>query len=141
MDKKQIKELAKKYDAHLYRPTFIYDGDCPFCCRWAGRLKKMTRGCVLFRPYQEGIEDLQEKYPTLTLEKCKEAVQLLEKFDNGSKAIVSGAEAIFAALDWSRVTLYQIPHVLYIEIPPFAWLSEAIYRWIAKSRICNTKRK
>lgn len=46
--------------------------------------------------------------------------------------VYSGARAVFGAL--ANNTLYSFPLALYKHFPPFAFISERIYSWVAANR-------
>ncbi len=106
------------------RPEIIYDGDCPFCCRWIERWKLITRDHIDYRMSQE-VSDL---YPEIPTEQFKSAVQLIDP----SGRIYSGAEAVFRALACRprrRIWIH-----LYLRSKIFALTSEKVYSLVAGNR-------
>jgi len=96
------------------RPLLLYDGECPFCRRWAARGQKLRSGQVDFQPNQA--------------EACPSAVQLIEP---GGR-VSSGAEAIFRTLATRRGWRW-LPW-LYQRLPGFGAVTRMVYRWVARNR-------
>jgi predicted DCC family thiol-disulfide oxidoreductase YuxK len=101
----------------------IYDGDCGFCRRSVERLQDLTGQQIMFRASQELHGDFSE-IPTADFE---EAVQFIDL----SGRVSSGAEAIMESLRYSWMR--TLPLRLY-RFPPFAAVSEALYRSVARNR-------
>ena len=108
----------------IEKPLLIYDGDCQFCLRLVQRWQHITEDRVDYEPFQE----VAFRFPEIAQERFETSIQLVlpsgEKFD--------GAEAIFRALAMvpGRGTALRF----YRKIPGFAWISEAVYRWISRNR-------
>ena len=107
---------------NLDRPLLIWDGACGFCERWVARWAVQTQGKVDFRPYQE----VANRFPHIAVEAFENAVHLVSP----SGEIVRGAEAVFGVLRYA----HRPWQWLYNKLPPFAALSEAVYRTVAKHR-------
>lgn len=106
------------------RPVVIYDGDCPLCrnivrgWRWLGGRR------AEFTPYQQ----MAEKPPGITTRDLSESVHLIEP----DGEVYKGAQAVFRLLA-HRPGLGWLPW-LYRHAPGFAWVSERVYRWVARHR-------
>lgn len=103
----------------------LYDGDCGFCARWIERWKRKTGGAVAYEPYQAALA----RFPKVTEAACREAVQLI--MPDGT--VHQAAHAVLHALALAgrgRVLLWA-----YERLPPFAWLAEAAYQWVAHHRM------
>lgn len=106
------------------RPVLVYDGDCGFCQRSVGWLRRMVGERVCYEPSQQ----VAAEFPQIASERLAHAVQLVEADGRVSEA----AEAIFRVLAtvwWWRWLLW-----LYRVVPGFALSSEAVYRFIARHR-------
>ena len=104
--------------------TMLWDGDCVFCRSWIERWRKTTGDAVAYRPYQEALAE----FPQVSEAACQRAVQLI--LPDGR--VYSGAHAVFRALAEAgrcRRTL-----ALYERAPPFRWLANAAYRFVAANR-------
>lgn len=102
----------------------LYDGDCSFCQKWVRRWSRITGDCILYRPYQSVLADFSD----ITEDECKEAVQLVEV--NGERS--SAAKAVLRALAISG--RYKWLFYLYLNVPLVSYVSEKIYRCIARNR-------
>jgi lipase maturation factor 1 len=100
----------------MNKPLVVYDGHCAFCQIWIDYTKRLTGDTAEYSPYQElGPE-------------FKKAVHLI--FPNGE--MMQGAQAVFRLLAFAPGK--QWPLWLYKNIPGFAPVTEAIYRFIAGHR-------
>ncbi|HVW08598.1 MAG TPA: lipase maturation factor family protein [Bryobacteraceae bacterium] len=107
------------------RPTLIYDGNCSFCIEWVGFWRTLTGESVEYLPCQEAVDS--GRFPDLTAEDCRKAVQFVTRDGRWS-----GAEAVGRFLD-------RIPGCRWFPwcmrfIPGFAALASFGYRWIAAHR-------
>ncbi len=103
----------------------IYDGDCGFCTYWARRWRTKIGPQLEIVPLQD-----EEKRPDmLTTTELEEAVHLLGPDDD----VYRGAEAVFRALALRR--RYSPGLWMYRHLPGFRWISECVYRWVAKHRM------
>lgn len=105
-------------------PIMLYDGDCRFCQKWIQKWDKITKGGVMYLPYQKHLS----AYPQVTEKECQAAVQLIMP----DKNVYSGAHAVFKTL--SLVGKYKILLWKYEHIPLFGKFCESIYRIIARHR-------
>lgn len=108
------------------RPVLLYDGECRFCCRWIERWKVATGDRVDYLTAQSS----KEKFPDIPETAYGEAVQWIG--EDGSHC--AGAEAVFWALATStmrgRALLWA-----YQSIALFRWITDAVYRLVAKQRM------
>ncbi len=106
------------------RPLLVYDGDCGFCRKWAGRWKGITGDKVDYEPYQKAAAS----YPEIPIENFQKAVQLIEP----DGTVTGGAQAVFKTLGnniflgWTTAA--------YVKIPGFAFISEKVYAFVASHR-------
>jgi len=108
----------------MEKPLLIFDGDCGFCKRWIGRLRRVTGDRVGYAASQE----VSHRYPQISQKQWKQSVWLIEP--NGR--ITSAAEAIFRAMATARSWRWLM--LFYHFLPGFAPVSEWVYRWIARHR-------
>ncbi len=87
-------------------------------------MRRATGDRVDYEPYQ----DAAPRLPEITLERFKQAVQLIEPDGRRSQ----GAEAAFRALAYARS--FGWPLWLYLRLPGFAAASEWGYRIVARNR-------
>jgi predicted DCC family thiol-disulfide oxidoreductase YuxK len=108
----------------LDQPLLVFDGDCSFCRAWVEYWQRLTVDRVLYTPYQE----VGDRFPDLPPKDFASAVTL---FLPGGEA-QSGAHAVFsllALLPGKNWTLW-----LYARLPGFAWITELVYRIVARHR-------
>jgi predicted DCC family thiol-disulfide oxidoreductase YuxK len=106
------------------KPILLWDGECRFCRFWIERWKKTTGDAVAYETFQAA----QARFPQIPHEAFHRSVQLVRP--DGS--YVGGARAVFEALAEARGRGRLL--ALYRRFPPFAWLAEAVYRFIATHR-------
>lgn len=106
-------------------PLLIYDADCRFCERWVERIKEATGSRVGFAPYQE----VAHRFPNISIQAFENAVQWIEQ----DREVYSGAKAAFRLLSFTG-NGGRLSWWLYRNLPPFAVVSKAVYRQIARRR-------
>lgn len=106
------------------RPLLIYDGSCGFCRRWIGRWKAITGDAVEYAPYQ----DVAPQFPQIPESAFQTAVQLVDL----DGRVLGGAAAALKAISYgpSRGAGWWA----YERVPAFAWVSERVYRFVARRR-------
>ncbi len=107
-------------ESKICKPILVYDGDCDFCKYWISRWKHVTKDRINYAPYQE----VYTNFPEIPVSEFQSSVKLI--LETGQ--VYSGAEAILCALD-NHTFLW-----CYTKLPGFSYISEAIYRFIAKHR-------
>lgn len=107
------------------KPTILYDGDCRFCCHWAGQWRTNYAGRLLVQPGQE----VQTRFPEIPAEAFDEALQLVEP----DGAVYSGAYAVLRARSHGRERRGFL-RWLYERVPGAAALMNFGYRRIARNR-------
>ncbi|WP_281560955.1 lipase maturation factor family protein [Thalassomonas sp. RHCl1] len=105
-------------------PVLIYDGDCAFCRYCVDYARLCTGDRIHYRPYQE----VQQDYPGISETEFQAAIQLLLP---GGKRL-TGAEAAFKTLSLGGYSTFYF--WCYRNLSLFAWLSESLYRLVAKHR-------
>ena len=105
--------------------TFVYDGECDFCRRWVGRLRKSTADRITYAPYQE----VAQKFPDIPYREFEKAAMLIEP--DGS--VYSGSAGVFRLLSYRGVFARSL-WLIYRKLPGFAFLSEVLYRFAARHR-------
>lgn len=104
-------------------PIVLFDGECPFCRRWAARLERRTGARVRYEPFQNrgaALSGLDES-------RLRRRLHLLEP---GGR-VRQGADAVFFAL--SRAPGFgwlSLPSM----IPGFSWAAERVYDAVARLR-------
>ena len=114
-------KIMNSYDK---RPLLIYDGECEFCIKWATKFKTFSNHYVTYVP----LQNIPLDYEYVSRSACLQSVHFININDRVSK----GAEAIFQLFYFSNKA--KLLFILYKWFPPFRFLSELIYRWIAKNR-------
>jgi predicted DCC family thiol-disulfide oxidoreductase YuxK len=112
------------------RPVMLYDGNCSFCRRTAFYMRGLTRRQVDFASYHTA----QRHFPEIDLRYLAEEVKLVAP----SGYVYSGAEAVFKALHYGH--RWEWLFSLYEALPPFRWISEMVYRHVARNRDKYSKR-
>lgn len=104
-------------------PTLIYDGDCGFCRRWVGRVRRADRkSAVRYLPLQDA-EALA--LSGRRVEELRQAVHLVRS----DGVVFAGAAAVrelLAVLAGGRL-LYGI-----LGLPGLMQLSARLYAWVAR---------
>ena len=106
-------------------PVLVYDGRCAFCVREVERLKRMSRSRVRIESFHE--PGVLARYPSLTRERCEEAIQMVV----GDGRVFSVMEAVARTLllrgplGWAA-WLYYLPGV--------RQALDAGYRMVARNR-------
>jgi predicted DCC family thiol-disulfide oxidoreductase YuxK len=106
------------------RPTLVYDGDCGICRYWVDYWRGLTKGAVLYRPYQEAAAD----FPGIPRDAFPGAIQLIE----ADGQVYSGAAATYRLL--RNVPGRAAWWWLYQHLPGFAQASEWAYAFFARRR-------
>ena len=106
------------------RPLLIFDGECGFCRRWIDRWRPASAGRVDI----ETSQSAGPRFPEIPPADFARAVQLVEP----GGGVYSGAEAILRA----RAVSLRRSGLLaaYRNVPGFAAVAEAIYRFVAGHR-------
>jgi predicted DCC family thiol-disulfide oxidoreductase YuxK len=105
-------------------PLLIYDGDCGVCRLWVDYWKSLTGDRVRYAPFQ----DVALNFPEIPLEHFKQFVILIAP----DGEIYRGAEAVFRVLGCYSGRSWLL--WLYMRIPGFSSVSEAVYRLCASHR-------
>ena len=108
----------------IHRPIMIYDGRCPFCCRWIERWKSVAASALDFEPYQQAAD----RFPQIDRGAFAEAVHLVEPDGRISR----GAQAVLRAL--ALAGRHRWLHFFYEKVPGFAGVAETVYAAVAAHR-------
>jgi hypothetical protein len=75
-----MREHIVKSVIHLppVKPVLLYDGDCPFCLRWARRLYVLTNKKIEIKKYQEHMK----RFPEIPRRMMRNYAQLIERDKN-----------------------------------------------------------
>lgn len=107
------------------KPLLVFDGECGFCRWWIGRWRSLTGDRIDYAPSQQ----VAARFPEIPAEAFARSVQLILP----SGEVFEGAHAVFRSLafapDGHKKLLW-----LYGNLPGFAAVSEAGYRFIACHR-------
>jgi predicted DCC family thiol-disulfide oxidoreductase YuxK len=102
----------------------IWDGDCHFCRHWIERWREQTAGVVEYARSQE----VAPQFPEIAAEEFQNAVILV--LPGGE--VYRGAAAVFRSLSFAPGRSWLLS--LYQNVPGFAGVSDASYRFIAQRR-------
>ena len=105
------------------RPVLLYDGDCAFCTRCAGALKRIDPDAEIVAWQFTDLTELG-----ITEEQATEAVQWVES--DGS--VSSGHEAIAAILNTAGRIWKIVARA--ILLPGISWMAARAYRLVANNR-------
>ncbi len=106
------------------RPVMVFDGDCGFCRGWIARWQQATGDRIEYVPYQEAAP----RFPQVPAANFARAVHLIEP----DGRVCAGAEAVLRSLVSIPVGDWLLG--LYLTVPLFARISEALYRLVADHR-------
>lgn len=104
------------------KPIMIFDGDCSFCRFWAGHGQKWTGSHVLWRPYQ----DVLNQFPQISQKEFQEAIHYVDA--NGT--VFVGSEAVFRGLSNGD----SIPLWIFENVPGFSIFAEYGYKIVVRHR-------
>lgn len=107
-------------------PVLIFDGECEFCRRWVNRWQRATCSQIKYLPLQDAC--VGTWFPEIPRAQLEASVHLVEP--DGLVSI--GAEAVFRSFRCAGKRNW--PLRLYNDLPPFAWLAEHAYRFVARHR-------
>ena len=109
------------------RAMLLYDGQCGFCVASVRRLRVLDLfGWVDPLDFHKQ-PDLSAIHPSLTPERCRSEMVLLEP-----EGRVSGGFEAFARLCLHLPLLMSLVPLVYV--PGMGWLGTRVYRWVAKHR-------
>lgn len=112
-------------DQSRTRDTFVFDGDCGFCRRWAEWLGRRLRfGCEI-RPY-ESFERLQDVGLTTA------DVRRRSYWVSATGEVYGGHRGFAAAFRHSR-GLWPLLGVV-MDLPVIRVVAALVYRWVARHR-------
>jgi predicted DCC family thiol-disulfide oxidoreductase YuxK len=106
------------------RPLLIFDGECGFCRYWVNYWRARTGSAVDYAPYQE----VGAEFAEIPVEAFARSIY----FIGTDGHVAKGAEASFRTLSCAperRPWLW-----LYLRVPGFAIVTEALYAWISGHR-------
>ena len=105
----------------------VYDGDCGFCRYTVDYARAVTdveaAGSVRYEPYQRVAAD----YPDISVDEFRSSIQLITPTSRHR-----GADAAFRVL--ARAPRLRAWSWCYRNVPLFAWIAEAAYRFTARHR-------
>jgi predicted DCC family thiol-disulfide oxidoreductase YuxK len=106
------------------RPTLVYDGDCGFCRRTVARLKSWTGEEVEYLAFQDALES--GRFTEIPRAQFEESVQFIDQEGRVSSGAEAAARSLRGVARW--------PLWIYQRAPGAAWVSEGVYRWVARNR-------
>ncbi len=108
------------------QPVLLYDGDCGFCRSWVPRWRRLTRGRVAFRPYQ----DPAARPPDVSREALAREIHLV--LPDGR--VFAGFGALVRSLHAAAPRRWGWLLFAYRRVPGFRPTAEAVYARIARRR-------
>ena len=118
--------------AEPVRSVVVYDGECSFCLKQVGRMKRRdTAGVFEYVPRQS--EGLMQRFPKLAEGDFNSGMRLA----NPDGSIDVGADAVYQIA--RRLSGWKLVAWLY-RVPVLNWISRSGYGWIAKHRYQLAKR-
>ena len=118
--------MTNRDQINLAKPLLIYDGSCPFCCRYAASLGKGAGDSVDIRPVQSGAGTKHGFGADAKLG----AVTLIEH----NEEVFTGAAAIFRLMSLSGSLYGMALWRLYRKVPFLRLIAGWGYRFIARIR-------
>ena len=107
------------------RPVVLYDGECAFCCHWAGRWREKWGARLEIVPGQ----DSRQRFPQISDADLTGALQLIET----DGRVFSGVEAVMRARALGRGRESWTMH-LYRRAPLVRFGLDGGYRLVARHR-------
>jgi predicted DCC family thiol-disulfide oxidoreductase YuxK len=104
------------------QPILVIDGDCPFCLRWARRLKRLSG--IGYAAYQHEAW----RYAEISRQEFERSVQFIDTVGR----VYSGAAAVFRMMDKKRGLGWLF--WLYRHCSAFAGMTERIYNVVSRNR-------
>ena len=104
--------------------TVVYDGHCAICLASMEKVERMFGNRV--RQMDFRVVPPAEIHPDLTEERCQARMHVLK-----DGQVYGGAAAVVQIMRMHPVLRW--PVMLYY-VPPFGWLAERIYEWVARNR-------
>ncbi len=120
-------EMKRNYNARAPRPKFVFDGHCGFCRESVRKLEVLDLYNTLEFVDFQTHPDLTALHPSLTKEKAKSRVYLIEH--DGS---MFGGFFAFRRLCLTMPMLY--PSVFIMYFPGAGLIGPLVYKWIAEHR-------
>ena len=105
-------------------PAVIFDSDCTFCRRWVRRYWNIKHDGIAYASYQNA----SSQYPAIGDDAFREALHVIEP----DGTVRRGAGACWRVLQLT--TLRNWPLWLHEHVPPFRWIGDVGYRWVARHR-------
>ncbi|MEK7615347.1 MAG: lipase maturation factor family protein [Patescibacteria group bacterium] len=99
-------------------PIFYFDRDCGLCRYWTNYWKQLTGDHVEYREFEGKVPGSSE-------------------FVETDGRVFSGAQGVARLLSYAPGKGWFL--WLYKHIPPFAWISEFVYKQVSKCRTCAAK--
>lgn len=106
------------------KPLLIWDGKCGFCHYWAIRWERMTGDAVEYRPHTQMLEHI----PDIPAKEFKQSVKFIEP----DGRVYHAAEAAYKSLSYAG--RWKVLYRMYRGSRLFRWMSESIYRYVARHR-------
>lgn len=104
-------------------PLLIFDGECKFCNIWISYWHRLTGNKLNYAPYQKVAND----FPQISKKEFSKSL----KYISPDRQIFSGAQATYKTLEISGKWWWMF---LYTHFPPFALVSEFLYKIISHNR-------
>ncbi len=112
--------------AGLTRPVVVYDGECPFCLKHVGKMKRRDPGGAFeYQPRQ--AQGLDRRFPQLTKGDFNSGMRLVHQ--DGSVSV--GADAVYEIS--RRLRGWKYLAWLY-RVPVLQTVCRSTYAWIARNR-------
>ncbi len=109
----------------MEKPLLVYDGGCKFCCNQVTHLERLLGKYFTKISFRD--ERFFQDYPTLTLQECEKAIQLI--MPDGKK--YSGAEALVKLIGLHK--LFR-PLTFVYDVPVLRQFIDWLYDNISKNR-------
>lgn len=106
------------------KPVLVWDGNCGFCAFWVTHWKKITRGTVDFKPFQ----DVADQFQDIPLAAFKSA----SHFITTTGTVHSGPDSAY--MSYLMANPSSVWHAWYIKYDWFNSLSDRLYGYIARNR-------
>lgn len=125
----EMPSTGENFPGPRSKPVLAYDGECAFCMHWVERWRRKTGDAVEYVT----SADAAARFPQARTKDFAKSVRLI--LPDGS--VIGGAHAAFRLLEIGTGGSFLLR--CYRHVPLFAFMAEAVYRFVARHRPLASK--